>query len=78
MRIPFGSEPIRNVPELGFEDWFQELFDRALNDAVRYGWDTGFIVHLLQCALGIGPERGSMLLVAYDGRSETSSVRLRP
>ena len=35
---PSGSEPIGDVPELRLEDWLQEQFNRALNDAV---FDSG-------------------------------------
>jgi hypothetical protein len=37
---------IRDMPESRFEDWFQKLFDRALNDTVRDRRDGQCELHL--------------------------------
>ena len=34
MGAPSGSKPVGDMPELRLEDWLQENFDRALNDAI--------------------------------------------
>ena len=48
------AEAIRDVPELRLEDRLQKLLDRALYNAVRYSWDGGFILDLLQRYFGFG------------------------
>jgi hypothetical protein len=39
MGAPSGPEPVGDIPKLRFEDWLQETFDRALDDAV---FDRGY------------------------------------
>jgi hypothetical protein len=31
---PSGPEPVGDRPKLGLEDWLENCFDRALNDAI--------------------------------------------
>jgi hypothetical protein len=40
MAASSGSEPVRDMPELRFEDRLQKVLNRALHDAVRDGGDT--------------------------------------